>query len=308
MTISNTKKTRHNDKKHEAVKMSDELFKLGDEFQERAERMSQCAETLWMEYCEECGHTYFKHVNYCKDRLCPLCNWLKGKFIFYQLRDTLNSRQNEYKYFHLILTVRNCENKDLNVTINLMSEAWKKLQSRSKFKKSVSGWFKTTELKIEDDGMIHPHIHVLLEVPYDCYGKYVTEEEFAEMWDRSLKSNYSPYVILKSVNYNDTDSIARLANYISRGEPIEKLTNDKLSEYANAVSGKRLYSSSGTLKIATSRKKKSKESDSKHNHDGICPDCEVPLGLVRKDWNEQKLGYDESIIYKGSRKDWEENK
>lgn len=102
------------------------------------------------------------------------------------------------RYLFLTLTVRNCPLVELRSTIADMNRAWKRLTLRKQF--PAIGFARSTEVTRDEDGLAHPHFHVLMMVPssYFTHG-YITHGEWAELWRSCLQVNYEPWVHVQTV-------------------------------------------------------------------------------------------------------------
>jgi hypothetical protein len=80
-----------------------------------------------------------------------------------------------------------------------MNKAFERLSQRKNFR-FVLGWVKTTEVTRGADGDAHPHFHVLLMVPSNYFVKnYLDQAEWADMWRRALRLDYTPVVDVRAV-------------------------------------------------------------------------------------------------------------
>lgn len=142
-------------------------------------------------------------ANFCKDKFCPVCCWrrglrLQGK-MFEALR-AIEAQPPKYNWLFLTLTVRNCAVEDLRSTHKEMSAAWRRLTAREDWKNGVVGFVRSVEITRGADGSAHPHFHVLLMTkPSYFKNNYISQARWAELWQESLRVDYTPIVDVRRV-------------------------------------------------------------------------------------------------------------
>jgi plasmid rolling circle replication initiator protein Rep len=103
-----------------------------------------------------------------------------------------------HRFIFLTLTVKNCPLTELRETLRHMNKSWQRLSELKRF--PAIGWVKSVEVTRGQDGLAHPHFHCLLMVPPSYFGKnYIKQEEWTELWRRSLRVDYTPIVNVKAV-------------------------------------------------------------------------------------------------------------
>jgi plasmid rolling circle replication initiator protein Rep len=166
-----------------------------------------------------------KSADFCRVRLEPICmhrKSLRWKARFHEAWPKIKEQYPTARYMHLVLTVRNCDIKDLRETIKQMNTAWNRLTNRKTF--PSTGFIKSIEVTREMDycdkckGSIakrgtcknknnhtynqnsHAHIHVLLQVPASYFTiNYITKDKWADIWQQSLRVDYKPVVWVSAV-------------------------------------------------------------------------------------------------------------
>ena len=132
-------------RKLEALTLS-EAYKFLDELS-RAHRVENCGSFLEFGLA---GDEWKLHkANFCRDRLCPLCNWRRSMKIFAQTSAIMDELQKQgFRFLFLTLTVRNCEFHELEQNVSALIEGYKKLYRKKDFKKVICGSFRTLEITI----------------------------------------------------------------------------------------------------------------------------------------------------------------
>jgi plasmid rolling circle replication initiator protein Rep len=114
------------------------------------------------------------------------------------------------RWLFLTLTVRNCPVSELKATLGQMNKAWNKLVQRKQF--PALGFVRSTEVTRAENGDAHPHFHCLLIVKPSYFSgqNYVTQAQWAELWQKSLRVDYLPIVDVRSVKprHAKTNSIS----------------------------------------------------------------------------------------------------
>lgn len=163
------------------------------------------------------------NANFCKVRLCPMCSWRRSLKIYGQVSKVMDKAMelHNYDFIFLTLTCRNVESKILSDTIDNLFKSFDRLTKRSKFKKSIKGYFRALEVthNLEND-TYHPHFHVVLAVNKSYFTDvkiYITQEEWTSLWKNSLKIDYTPIVDVRKFQDRKgkgiTASIAETAKY-----------------------------------------------------------------------------------------------
>ena len=116
-----------------------------DRYKRRAERIGSCAHAVSSKVCPDCNIRTVIRANLCRNRLCPLCAWRRGKALASRLRRAVsynidNNLTNPPRYILLTLTTKNCDWSRLQETIAQMMEGWKKLSRRVTFRKRLTEW------------------------------------------------------------------------------------------------------------------------------------------------------------------------
>lgn len=138
-------------------------------------------------------------ANFCKARLCPMCNWRLSQKRFSNLSAVTElAKSNKYQLLFLTLTAKNVKSTELKAEIRKFFDSWKNLtKDCSKFKKSVHGWFRALEVTYnKDTDTYHPHLHIILAVKSTYFNAnyYINQEEWTNIWKNYLKIDYSPVV------------------------------------------------------------------------------------------------------------------
>lgn len=221
----------------------------------RSRRVADCG--TYLEYHVTETEKRLHLANFCKDRLCPLCNWRRSLKIFGQVSRIMDAlEKDKYRFLFLTLTVRNCSASELQRTVDMLFSGWRYMYNKSPvFRRSVCGSFRNLEitrnLKTEE---FHPHFHVVLAVRPSYFTRgYLTQAQWAELWRDSCDLDYNPIVdicaIVPEGNKGISGAVAEVSKYavkpvdFLRGIPEERAAY--VSAFLSALSRRRLCSFTG---------------------------------------------------------------
>lgn len=175
----------------------------------------------WLQFGCTVEGVKLRHASFCRHRLCPMCNWRRGVRVFSQLKEILDYLRPEgYRYIALTLTVRNCDGKDLDSTIESLLEGWRNLtHDNSAFGNGfwrkwrgrspvVAGYFRSLEITLNaGDDTFHPHFHVLLAVCPEYYkAGYRDKSAWIAAWRKALNLDYNPSIAIQAVDKSGSSS------------------------------------------------------------------------------------------------------
>lgn len=186
-------------------------LKLADIFKELqykktfVERVISCGDTLQFIQNQD-GNLKLYQAYFCKNKLCPMCNWRRSMKYSYQtsrIVDEAIKQSPKGRFLFLTLTVKNVEGKALNSTISQLTKSFDRLFKRAKVQKNLLGYLRSVEVTHnENDKTYHPHIHVLMMVRpsyFQSKKDYITQKEWSDMWSQSLKVDYVPMIDIRTV-------------------------------------------------------------------------------------------------------------
>lgn len=118
---------------------------------------------------------------------------------FFKALPKLQEDYPKARFIFLTLTVRNCPLEELRDTVKVMNKAWGRLVKRKAF--PADGWVKSLEVTMGQDGLAHPHFHVVMMVKpsYFKSGNYLSHEKWTDLWESCLRIDYTPIVNVKTV-------------------------------------------------------------------------------------------------------------
>lgn len=175
-----------------------------------AEKVRSCGSFLEFHVDALKSKLYF--ANFCKDRLCPMCNWRRSLKIFLRVSKVMDELELQgYRFLFLTLTVRNCSGKDLKKTTDTLLKAYTKLLRRASVKRAVHGTYRAFEVTYSENKFWHPHLHAILAVKEEYFqkdsGLYLTIEKWRDLWAKSCEADYRPFVWIEAVKKGKLDFV-----------------------------------------------------------------------------------------------------
>lgn len=205
--------------------------------------LEHCADTLlFMQNAE--GKKKLKSANFCRLRLCPMCQWRRSLKMFGQVKkitDKILESDKSIRFIFGTFTIKNCDAQNLETCINILNNKFLYLVSKNKtfapakkLKQNLLGYLKAVEVTYNtQDKTYHPHLHVIFAVrPNFFAGKqnYMTKKEWIELWQKALNVDYKPQTDIRAIKTNTGKAIAEVAKYPAKVAPILSLNDDEAVE------------------------------------------------------------------------------
>lgn len=247
------------DKKNRGLALAAAYQRLGDP--DRALLVLNCGTYIGLAQVE--GRPAIVEANFCKQRLCPSCNWRRSVKIYgatSRILDHIDAQQGkEVKYLFLTLTVRNVPLNKLSETIDNMAEAYNRLRNNRAWKRRIKGSMRTLEVTINQETMeAHPHYHLILAVDKSYATKgdktYWTHADWQAAWQQSARLDYTPQVSIERVRGRKA-GIAEISKYMAKDadyliDDDETTTDAIVAALTEQLKGRRLISYTGILRDA----------------------------------------------------------
>ncbi|WP_104637549.1 protein rep [Helicobacter felis] len=248
----------------------------------KSERIYQCGDSLIFDRYQnlETGDELLAlaWAIFCKVKWCPMCAWRKARKILAELLSVFEQIEARYcvGYVFLTLTIKNPDLRDLRASVAHMSKSWQRLIQTKRFKKAVWGYIRALEFMGDEtpEGQAHPHYHSVLVVPTSYFqgSRYIPQAEWAEMWQKALRANYSPIVDIRGVRpkkgatelHRATQSpkgiqtphisptllkaLCECTKYLAKGTKLAKLDQEQFLTLDKQAKGLRQYNLGGLVK------------------------------------------------------------
>lgn len=235
--------------------LSDTYLKFG--YEKRAFRVAECGSFLEFHVYNDSWK--LAKSNFCKDRLCPMCNWRRSFKIFSQVSQVMNYLEPKgYRYLFLTLTLRNEPAERFPDMIQSLYDGWRRLYHENKvFKKVIKGALRFLEVTINHkDHTFHAHLHVVLAVSVGYFSgrDYISQALWTEMWASACNLDYTPIVHIerfkaKSGSSGLGSAVAEAAKYAMKDSDYLVDSDTWRSVYVETLlrglSGRRLFGKTG---------------------------------------------------------------
>ena len=227
--------------------------------------LEHCADTLLFAENAE-GKKKLKSANFCRLRLCPMCQWRRSLKMFGQVQtitDKILERDKSTRFLFATFTVKNVDAENLETCINILNNKFLYLVSKNKtfapakkLKQNLLGYLKAVEVTYNTkDKTYHPHLHVIFAVKSTFFknsSNYMTKKEWIELWQKALNVDYKPQTDIRAIKTNTGKAIAEVAKYPVKTAPILSLNDDEAVEVLKtltlSLNKKRFVSYGGIFK------------------------------------------------------------
>ena len=271
----------------------------------RADRMANCCNYLvYGQYVSrETGEVTERldAAAFCRDRLCPMCQWRKSMVTFAQvsaIMDVIEQRCPSVVPIFLTLTMRNVPSDQLGDGVTRILKAWSRLTAKATnphLHGMMIGWFRTLEITFNAvTHEWHPHIHAIILVPQEYFDNkaiYMTNRDWQAQWRKALRVDYDPIVDVRRI-YNDrAHAVAEVSKYaVKPGEWVSDdncVTDSNVELLANVLKGRRLVAFGGQM-LAIRKELRQEDAD---KADLVNTECDtdtmrgdIRIALVRYNW------------------------
>lgn len=237
----NTDLSKMQEKKKLSLAVAKKLYAVG--LYKVSSNIMNCANYAVRVTCPDCGETQHINLLYCRERLCPLCQYKRSLKIKHNTMDIVRRVEevhSDIQYLFITLTMRNCYAEELQQAISAELAAWEKLtDKRKRFKKICRGYIRTLEVTYNSDNhTYHPHLHVIMAVSdnYFCDPNlYLSHNDIAEQWRTAMKLTYRPIIDVRAITKEGQKVLLDAGEDVNEDIIIKKLNAREL-QYEHAVS------------------------------------------------------------------------
>jgi plasmid rolling circle replication initiator protein Rep len=245
-------------KKIRALKVADSFDRLGQK--KKAGRVRECATFLAFREIISTGERFLESANFCRERLCPMCQWRKSLRVIYEVSkvmDAVEADRPDLVPIFLTLTLKNCAGEELPGVLDAVFKGWYNFLNDRTISSRVKGWFRELEITYNrDEDTHHPHIHavIFVEKSYFRSREYLCQKCWVSLWRRALRIDYDPIVDVRRIrnSKNRRKSVLELVKYTLKDTEFvtddDALTDKLVDVYSKSLKGRRLYAYGGVLK------------------------------------------------------------
>ena len=205
--------------------------------------LEHCADTLTFLQNAE-GKKKLKSANFCRLRLCPMCQWRRSLKMFGQVQtitDKILERDKSTRFLFATFTVKNVDAENLEACIDNLNKKFRYLVASSltfapakKLKQNLLGYLKAVEVTYNTkDKTYHPHLHVIFAVKSTFFknsSNYMSKKEWISLWQQALGVDYKPQIDIRAIKSGTAKAVAEVAKYPVKTAPILSLNDDEAVE------------------------------------------------------------------------------
>lgn len=130
------------------------------------------------------------NANFCKNRLCPMCNWRRSMKLGMNVSKIVDRLKSDYRFIFITLTVPNPTADKLSEVVDKLQKGWSTLmKDYDRFRHSIKGYFRALEITYNKDcNTYHPHLHVICAVKPEYFDSkyYIDFNYLRESWRRVM--------------------------------------------------------------------------------------------------------------------------
>lgn len=227
--------------------------------------LEHCGDTLTFLQNAE-GKKKLKTANFCRVRLCPMCQWRRSLKMFSQVKkitDKILENDKSTRFIFGTFTIKNTDAENLEACINTLNKKFKYLVDQKKtfapakkLKQNLLGYLKAVEVTYNSkDKTYHPHLHVIFAVKSTFFknsSNYMTKKEWIELWQKALGVDYKPQTDIRAIKSGTAKAVAEVAKYPVKTALILSLSDDEaikvLKTLTLSLNKKRFVSYGGIFK------------------------------------------------------------
>lgn len=198
----------------------------------RCAAFADCGSAAWGHWCE--GEPVIT-CNHCRDRLCQPCQVARRARLVEAIMFAMAGADSRVRF--LTFTLKH-NNTPLTAQLDRLYLAFRTLRRTSLWRKAVAGGAFFLEVKVGDDGLYHPHLHVLAE------GGFIDQRELSAAWHGITGDSFMVHIT--AVN-DPMKRAAYVTKYATKPADSTVIRDPaKLDEFLVAIKGRRLYQPFGT--------------------------------------------------------------
>ena len=203
--------------------------------EQKEERLRDCGTMVGFSSAGE-----ITSANFCKDKLCPICQWRKSRKVFGEIMQMQKIIEKTTDNFAMLtLTLKNCDNLAQGIT-HILTSFYNFSNDRT-FKKNTKGFIRTLEITYNTKTeQWHPHLHLVIALTDDYFEHMITTEKWGEIWRRACRIEYSPIIDIRAIGKSETmreKAVAEVAKYAIKPFQTNGNYEDSLKAYSGLYAG-----------------------------------------------------------------------
>lgn len=228
----------------------------GSEFERYSERINDCSQFLGFSLVPDAHQGSYqlklKTARFCRVRTCMVCSWRRSLMYKARAYKALPRVIQDYpnaRYLFVTLTLKNCAIENLRDSIFCLNKGFRRLSKLKHF--PALGYIKTVEVTRGKQGDAHPHLHILMMVKSNYFGRnYINKKQWCSWWKRSLGVDYTPVIDVQAIKAKDSPLglLAEVVKYQTK--PNDLIFSDRqwFLEYTRQIHRTKAFSLGGVFK------------------------------------------------------------
>lgn len=187
----------------------------------KLDRLKECGNFIKFQSSEDKTKFILAGGNFCNNRFCPFCSWLKAKRTAFELLELIKVVEYTEKlaFIFITLTVPNVPKESLREEIENFNISFNRLWKTKEFKAFNKGFIRKLEITYnEERNDYHPHFHLVVAVnkSYFKSRNYMSKRRLLELWQRATRNPNITQVDIKPCRMNTIKQVMELATYSAK--------------------------------------------------------------------------------------------
>jgi plasmid rolling circle replication initiator protein Rep len=187
----------------------------------KLDRLKECGNFIKFQSSEDKTKFILAGGNFCNNRFCPFCSWLKAKRTAFELLELIKVVEYTEKlaFIFITLTVPNVPKESLREEIENFNISFNRLWKTKEFKAFNKGFIRKLEITYnEERNDYHPHFHLVVAVnkSYFKSRNYMSKRRLLELWQRATRNPAITQVDIKPCRMNTIKQVMELATYSAK--------------------------------------------------------------------------------------------
>ena len=187
----------------------------------KLDRLKECGNFIKFQSSEDKTKFMLSGGNFCNNRFCPFCSWLKAKRTAFELLELIKvvEYKEKFAFLFITLTAPNVPKEKLREEIEEFNVSFKRLFQTKEFKVFNKGFIRKLEITYnEERDDYHPHFHLVVAVnkSYFTSRNYMSKKRLLELWQRAKRDTSITQVDIKPCRMDTVKQVMELATYSAK--------------------------------------------------------------------------------------------
>lgn len=209
----------------------------------KLDRLKECGNFIKFQSSEDKTKFILAGGNFCNNRFCPFCSWLKAKRTAFELLELIKVVEYTEKlaFIFITLTIPNVPKESLREEIENFNISFNRLWKTKEFKAFNKGFIRKLEVTYQPDEFVtkqnkkkypnlkigdrlnsyntyHPHFHLVVAVNKSYFKSrdYMNKRRLLELWQRATRNPAITQVDIKPCRMDTVKQVMELATYSAK--------------------------------------------------------------------------------------------